>query len=34
VAEDVTVTWSKLGDDIVLAGAALHVLRSELGIPW
>jgi predicted NBD/HSP70 family sugar kinase len=34
VAEDVTVTWSKLGDDIVLAGACLHVLRSELEIPW
>lgn len=34
IAGDVTTTWTKYGDDIVLAGAALHVLRSELGIPW
>ena len=34
IAEHVTVNWSKFGDDIVLVGAFLHVLRSELGIPW
>lgn len=34
VAEDITVLWTKLGDDIVLHGAALHVLRGELGLPW
>lgn len=34
VADDVTVTWTKMGHDIVLAGAAIHVMRSELGLPW
>ncbi len=34
VGDLVTVSWTKVGTDIVLAGAGIHVMRSELGIPW
>ncbi len=34
VGDLVTVSWTKVGADIVLAGAAIHVMRSELGLPW